>query len=284
MLDIVFGQSAHASLSAALPADNCQVYNLDLCWSVGDLSADALAQTRRAALCELCQPEITLPETTEWIDASIENAAASLETILQRSAAGEPVRIWYSSTPDEMCGFYWTLAQLDSLQERCSPISMVSLPLFLWQQRDGIAVHWRGWGEVAPREWRELVTLEQPVPPSVRSAAAVRWRILQRENAPLRAVVNGILLSVPADFYDGFIRREIAAEPEEFSEAYVIGNTLGRNQLAISDSWVANRIDLMIQAGELEAVTQASEGGPSYRRILRKLRPYRNSPITTGVT
>lgn len=48
MLDIVFGQSAHASLSAALPADNCQVYNLDLCWSVGDLSADALAQTRRA--------------------------------------------------------------------------------------------------------------------------------------------------------------------------------------------------------------------------------------------
>ena len=96
--------------------------------------------------------------------------------------------------------------------------------------------------------------------------------------------MNGILLSVPADFYDGFIRREIAAEPEEFSEAYVIGNTLGRNQLAISDSWVANRIDLMIQAGELEAVTQASEGGPSYRRILRKLRPYRNSPITTGVT
>ena len=37
------------------------------------------------------------------------------------------------------------------------------------------------------------------------------WRKLQAENAALRAVVNGRLVSVKADFYDQFIEREMPA-------------------------------------------------------------------------
>ena len=85
-------------------------------------------------------------------------------------------------------------------------------------------------------------------------------------------MLNGQLQSVPEDIYDSFIFREIAAQPEQFKMASVIGNVLGKYQLGIGDAWVANRIDTMIKYGMLEVVEDAPKDELSYRRILRKCR------------
>lgn len=93
---------------------------------------------------------------------------------------------------------------------------------------------------------------------------------MRKENSPLRTILNGQLLSVPETFYDFFILREIDAQRNEFPEAAVAGNMLGKYRLGIGDAWVALRIEEFVQDGLLEAVTMASPGDPVYHRILHK--------------
>ena len=110
----------------------------------------------------------------------------------------------------------------------------------------------------------------QPVSPIFCRSCAAHWQALQAENAPLRAVLNGRLVSVPENIYDDFIIREIATEDEKFQEVMIVGRVLGKYQLGISDFWVAFRIEEMICAGKLEAVSAAPKDMPTYHRILRK--------------
>jgi hypothetical protein len=75
---------------------------------------------------------------------------------------------------------------------------------------------------------------------------------LVSEDAPLRAVINGRLMSVPADFYDYTLRAHF---PDGvFTVAQAIGRALGMSQLGISDWWYAQRMRRMTESGELEAV------------------------------
>ena len=67
------------------------------------------------------------------------------------------------------------------------------------------------------------------------------------------------------DFYDFLIRREL---PEgEIIQARLIGNLLLKYPLGISDSWYRNRINHMIETGEIEVVKEADE---IFRRSIRK--------------
>ncbi len=135
---------------------------------------------------------------------------------------------------------------------------------------NGAAVHQVSWGDVPPGAWASHAARQTQATDALCRALAQQWRGLQRENAPLRAVINGQLCGVPADFYDGFLRREIARQPEQFHQATVIGHVLGTYRLGISDAWIALRMEEMIRAGQLTPVAQPAEGDPVYHRMLRK--------------
>lgn len=243
------------------------VYGFSLCLSLGDISEKIPGPIRRQVLCAYCGFSPSVPGIGEQLDRWIDGGAETLRAVLERSAAGEPVRLWYSDQPDELCGFYWLLARLDGL-EQCGAVSAVKLPR--WDQRDNSVVTYTAWGDVPPGEWSRFLPLEQPVSPTLRRACANRWKELQKENAPLRAVLNGVLAGVPEDFYDSFIRRTLVRMEREFNESRLIGEVIGRCQLGIGDGLIHRRIQAMVDAGELEALTQAAEGDPVYRRMLRK--------------
>lgn len=243
------------------------VYGFSLGLSLGDISEKIPGPIRRQVLCAYCGFSPSVPGIGEQLDRWIDGGAETLRAVLERSAAGEPVRLWYSDQPDELCGFYWLLARLDGL-EQCGAVSAVKLPR--WDQRDNSVVTYTAWGDVPPGEWSRFLPLEQPVSPTLRRACANRWRELQEENAPLRTVLNGMLAGVPEDFYDSFIRRTLARMEREFNESRLIGEVIGRCQLGIGDGLIHRRIQAMVDAGELEALTQAAEGDPVYRRMLRK--------------
>lgn len=243
------------------------VYGFSLGLSLGDISENIPGPIRRQVLCAYCGFSPSVPGIGEQLDRWIDGGAETLRAVLERSAAGEPVRLWYSDQPDELCGFYWLLARLDGL-EQCGPVSAVRLPR--WDQRDNSVVTYIAWGEVSPGEWSRFLPLEQPVSPTLRRACANRWKELQKENTPLRAVLNGVLAGVPEDFYDSFIRRTLVRMEREFNESRLIGEVIGRCQLGIGDGLIHRRIQAMVDAGELEALSQAAEGDPVYRRMLRK--------------
>jgi hypothetical protein len=249
------------------PAD---VFGLNLALSVGDVSEQQPGTKRLQALEHLFS--IYPPDVGHEAAQDIMRAVhKNLTAIQERAEAGEPIRVWYSNQPDDMCGLYWFMEQLRQWKALDGELFLVKLPE--WElDGDNTIIHRSGLGELSPEDWHKYLDSQVFAPPVLKSSFAAHWRELQSENAPLRAVLNGQLVSAPESLYDGFIRREIEieAEDEEFQEAVVIGRVLGKYRLGIGDAWVALRIEEMIRAGALEVLSAASKDSPVYHRMLRK--------------
>lgn len=244
-----------------------EIYCFQLGLSVGDISEAVPGPRRRSAL-HICFDIFSEMSGARWSDSIMERAGNDLEQMLRRAGQGEPVRVWCSDQADDLCGLYWLLSQLEPLKTSCGAVSRVMLPR--WEVRpDGCVETHAGWHEVSPGAWGRYLPLEEPLPAAARRAFAHRWRILQRENAPLRSQVNGQLISVPEDFYDGLIAQEIARQPVCFQEAHVIGVLLGRCP-GVSAGWLARRIEVKVRQNELETVSENRREDPVYHRILRK--------------
>lgn len=243
------------------------IYYFDLALSVGEIAETELGAQRWAALEKLSSvwPREDLEQELE---EELQNARRDLASVLAHCAGGEDVRVWYSHNPDEMCGMYWMMAQLNTLKQR-GAVYLVKLPA--WDYQDETTVRrYQGCGELGPGEWGKLLSLQQKGKPALVEACAQRWRELQKENAPLRIYLNGRLQSAPEDVYDSYILRELNAQKGEFLEARVIGMILGKYQLGIGDAWIAQRIEQFVKEGLFEVLTSPDPDGPTYRRTLRK--------------
>ena len=237
--------------------------------SVGDISEDVPGPKRQAELQKLYS--FVVDDMEEDCANLQEQARQALDRILTASDCGELLRIWYSDDPDELCGFYWLMDRLEASGAQ-GPVEAIKLPRMACRD-DGAVVSWRDWGEMGPGEWGRFLDLAQPVSPETRRGCRLTWENLQRENAPLRACLNGRLTSVPADFYDCFLRREIARQPEEFDEAQVLGRVLGQLP-GVGDGFLAGRIEAMAQTGELEFLTEPPADGARYWRRMRKMQQF----------
>ncbi|SHJ90195.1 protein of unknown function [Clostridium amylolyticum] len=244
------------------------IYGFNLMLSIGDISENRPGIKRKLILEHL----YSVYPKDEWHQATEEilnRANEDLKTIRERAASGESLRIWYSNQPDEMCGLYCFMSQLNQWKVRDGQVSIVKLPEWEADERGNI-VRKNSWSEVAPEEWQRYLSMQKIALPVFIQSCVSRWRELQAESAPLRAVLNGQLVSTSEILYDDFILREIEAEDEEFHEAMIIGRVLGKYQLGIGDSWVALRIEEMIHVGKLEAVTTGGKYMPIYHRVLKK--------------
>ena len=146
---------------------------------------------------------------------------------------------------------------------------MVELPAQAPHEEGGLIL--RNLGELHPGEWGRLAREARVLPAGQAAALVTQWRMLQSENAPLRAVLNGVLVSADESLYDPYLRRVLDELPETFSEAILIGRTLGRFQLGFGDAWLALRVERWIADGKLQAVSTPEPDSPRYHRMLRKV-------------
>lgn len=230
-------------MGVAFDGNLSDIFTFQLFHSVGSLTGSGLLAGRRSVLERLFlyYPWTVAEQATKEM---INRAEENLEKVRKRLADGEPVRIWYSSQPDEMCGLHWFASCLREWQITSTVLTVC--------QPDA-----SGENQLFPSDILNL---------------AQTWDQLKKENAPLRAIVNGRLRSVSEDFYDDLIYRELALCGREFHEGKLIGRILGAHHPTISDGWIAERIQRMIESGDLSAVTQAPADHPSYSRILKKNR------------
>ena len=262
MLEVVFSGSAGGSMRAAGLFDREDIYSFDLGLDMGDIAQGPFGPARQELLGR-----------TVWAERAKEELARQEErfhALLTRWEQGEDLRVWYSAVPFEACGLHWLMNELDRRHGR-GKLWAVQLPN--WEVRpDGESgVSMTHWGEVGPREWKRYLPRTEELPPVMRRAMAWHWEELKGKNAPLRAVVNGRLASVPEDFYDGFLLEVLARRTGKFREAAVIGELLGRYQLGISDEWPAQRVQVMVEAGLLEVLGhEPGREETGYARYLRK--------------
>lgn len=252
------------------PAD---VFGFGLGLDMGDIAgADAAGEAfwagRRQVLERLYSVYLEGPAAAAELCC---HARETLQTVMDRAAVGEDLRLWTCDEPGERCGAAWLLAVLQNrLPAYSGRVWLAELPR-TELCADGTALQYGGWGDVAPGQWHRFLPLVQKLPPVLRRVWASEWLAVQAQDAPLRAVVNGRLQSVPQTMYDPLLRAALAEMETEFSEAVLIGTVLGQYRPGVGDAWLALRVQAMVEAGELTPVTEAPAGGPSYRRILRKV-------------
>ena len=205
-----------------------------------------------------------LKQWYDWDEVADRDWGRCLEAAehLKAVGPGDTVRIWVDRTPASACGL---LHAASLLKDTKAAVHVVALPP--WRERpDGVVETYLGWGEMEPERFGHFLSREEPVPPLALGAMAHRWEVLQKENAPLRAVVNGQVRSVGEDFYDDLIRRHI---PEGQTKiANIIGNVLGQERPGIGDVWLAERIRWMLSTGELRMVREDPER--FYRSVVER--------------
>lgn len=239
------------------------IVSLSFLLSVGPIDEDGIGPARRAVLEDLC------PDRAENLERVLEKSRQGLSTLLERAGQGEPIRVWSSRNPDDACGLCWLMEQLRPAGFEALDVTLVRLPEFQ-ALPDGAVVRYAGWGEVEPHQFGRMALSGEKLPVNAIRMMADHWGALRRENAPLRAVLNGRLVSAPETLYDSWILREIAAQEPEFHEAVLIGTIIGKYRLGIGDDWIARRVEQFIRDGLLEPVTEAKPGAPHYRRTLRR--------------
>lgn len=168
----------------------------------------------------------------------------SYEGFKERVQNNENVRIWLDTTPNDVCGFLFSMELLSKVS---SKVSVIVLPKY--EIQEGRVIEHSSWGEINPLDYYKYGKYEQELPKEMIDALAWKWCELKKENAPLRAVINGKVVSVEEDFYDSFIRQ--AFPSEESTVIRMIGEIIANQPLFLSDSFIANRIKTMLANGEL---------------------------------
>lgn len=192
------------------------------------------------------------------------NQRKDMEKLLSAAINGTPIRIWKSNTPYSTCGFYFICNVLRNID--CE-ISVVSLTEYK-QVSENEIVTYSDWGQMEPGKFYQFLPLERQLSQSEKRMFSNRWCDLIKENAPLRAVVNGELISVPEDYYDYIISKNI---PDgDFLMARLIGEIMGNYELGVSDSWYALRIDKMVEENKL-IIVENKDKSHLYGKILKKV-------------
>ena len=133
---------------------------------------------------------------------------------------------------------------------------------------DGIA-YFSAVGEVAPNLMPYFYQHRRQLTETEQAQLLSDWKRLQEENTPLRAMVDGRVQSVPADFYD----EAILSRFKETEEAcMIIGRSIAHIDQkmgnCVGDMFVFSRIRALAQAGKIQIVRDA----PTYRDMtIRKI-------------
>ena len=251
-----------------LGGSSADVAPLFLALDIGDLSGVDVGDwdKRRNILRELAgQPPAGWEAAHEKCLA--EDWDTSMETLRRlRNAGTEPVRVWAAAwCPDDVCGVYFV----------CSLLRDTETPIFVvWAPRVGMAwgkkeqTELRGTGELAPETLGALAAESVLLEPALRQDYGDRWRELVLENAPLRAVVNGHLSSVPEDFYDFALRAALPEGPVKMGKVLVDALTA---LPGVGDGWLYRRIQAMLAAGEVREAAPG-DGEHPYSAMLQRVK------------
>ncbi len=245
------------------------VYDFDLGLSMGDITIDVFSEKRLIHLNDAVPFHTGHVDAETYFKKKYQRYRDMAERALRQIADGEPVRIWYSNTANEYCGLLWFCWMMRNAGVSLNQVHAVKLPDWYYDEAANSVLTHSAWGEVHPSLIGHMAKSTQLLPEAFICRCAAAWDDLQQENASLRAVVSGHLISVPEDFYDHLLLKsaeKLHAEKGTFTVGQLVGGVLN-HQLGIWDSWLACRVDKFVEAGLLE-VTEFADDGWFYRNKL----------------
>ena len=242
---------------AVLEGTPDEVAMLSLSLSVGSIAGmvGADISARKEVLARL-----EAPWTVRHEAAGERYWRENLDTLVrlrQAAETGERIRVWAAPwCPHEMCGLYYAC---HLLRDANSSVFWVCPPREI-RRKDGAWEQVHGLGQFPPETLGDLAADAVKLPPELCRQYGDCWLELVKENAPLRAVVNGTLMSVPEEFYDFALCKNLPVE-EPKRMGYVLAETLCKMP-GIGDAWLYLRLMKLVKKGEVEIVEPARPDHP----------------------
>ncbi len=259
---ICFGDSAKGLLSCVKHElvsglTDSQILSLEDDYSQGDISEPENECLR----LDILTPWRDDPELGgDWLDKYV---SCHFEALRRLDSVDEAL-IWCGTSPRDRCGLRYVMSRLSG---RSVPVWLVETGEM--HSESGVRIKYRGVGEADEATAKYFYGRSRQLCESERKKLADDWTFLQKENSKLRAVRDGVLCSVPEDFYDGIIL-DCVSENERIA-AYAVGKSMNeifeRTGNAISDMQVFGRIRVLAEKGLIDIIHY----GPSYRgmRIMK---------------
>ena len=172
---------------------------------------------------------------------------------------GVDIRMWVGRTAEDVCGMLQLCSVIKGRENR---VYIAEPPLGTLNSAGSLAV--TTWSAMEPEGLKTIGSCSKELSGEAICAYAERWHELKNENAPLRALISGSVVSVNEDFYDFMIRKHI---PDgEIKQADIVYGFY-MDGVIVNCCWLDRRIDHMIEKGELRIVKDSRD---QYKRILMK--------------
>lgn len=260
--EVCFGDSIKGGLKIAAKTKNCKkcgisknIVSLPFTLSEGDIRAEITeGECPRKGYLRgwfAIDPYMEYGSIENMTDNYWKNAITDLNTL---KACAPEIRVWADNTPATQCGLLFVA---DLSENADTSIRVINLPGQITRD-DGVIVKYQGWGEVPPDDYPIFIDGERLLSNDEIAALAKKWRELKEQNAQLRVIENGEVISADISYYDDYIRAEFPDEPQK--TAYIIGRVLGRQSVPTGDWFIAKRIKHFMETGELTVTDDPKAG------------------------
>lgn len=258
MIEILFGESEAGAMKSVLNNSRklgSDVICLGMMLNIGSLKIPLSDKYRGNLLYKLIYQE-------QWgadkeMQDELKNLGAhyldELNRLKEYLKNGESVRVWYSDSPYSLCGLFWLCNALYKTKRDICAVKLPDIEPYV------------SWGELDPEKFEKYLRFQRKLSADEVKHFSLEWQRLRSENAPLRAMLNGTVIGVPASFYDFLIWGHLGLAPKK--EAVLIGEILRSNRIGVKDWWLASRIEHYIRTGKIKIIKDSKQ---KYARILQR--------------
>lgn len=247
-----------------LEGDPRDILSFPLALDLGPLDDGGLGPGRLAFLEQLFS---IYPDGKQAAAGILATARTNLDTLLAR-ATDTPVRFWLDRSPGSVCAMCWGLEHLQALG-----LSHLDLQVVDMARLSGTPDEFLGGPcleEVKPPELGRLAQATRPLSADRAKILVLRWQELKEQNAPLRASLNGVLVSAGADLYDPYLEQALGRMTDPFGEGFLLLQAVETVPLGFGMAWFAQRLDRLVADGRIEVALPSPSDLARYYRILRK--------------
>ena len=164
--------------------------------------------------------------------------------------------IWMGQNSHDVCGYYWVLSFLQKFAGRVMVLYMNNLPFM--NEKGGIfyPTHLH---EIQPKEFLKAKKLARPITGSEWEVDPEEWNRLLAQNSLIRYLEGGKkLVSKSIDMHDGEIKKNITPESQKLTK--IITQLLSKQKSGLTDTFIAWRLRLMAENGEIEWQDEKNKG------------------------
>lgn len=159
---------------------------------------------------------------------------------------GHKIRLWISNTANNRCGLYWLC---NFLKDYTNELSMIVCPGYEYDDIAETVEEIREWSMFS-NPWSMVDHIKEAhiVSEKEKLAYSNRWEELVEENAPLRILVDDMIVGVNEDFFDNAILGFVGHIPEK--QVHIMGKML-RKWRGCDVAFISERIDHLIATKQI---------------------------------